>query len=401
LSNQIILLSILFVVILGFSFQDAFAAVDMFLKIDGVDGESKDKDHGNEMDILSLSWSSSLQSSSTARAGSASVDKFSVTKYIDKATPKLLESLASGKHIEDAKIIVRKAGGNPVEYLKYTLRDIMVTSYSTGGSSGGDRPMEEVSFSYGKIEVEYTEITADGKAGKVTVQGWDTVKKQAYCPDAAGTCGDLPPDVFSPIEKDTIPKLGEQVKTKEPIKTETEEIRKITLPKDKEGSITLAGEIEFKQGVPLEFILEKSGGGESQAFTIMPEASGQYNTVFKIPKDLPAGQYNLKLSYDNKVVESLSLSIQREMVPSWIKNNAKWWSEKQIGDSDFISGIQFMIQEKIILVSGQPSGSAQTDTPVPGWVRNNAGWWADDLISEDEFVKALEFLIQNGIIRIS
>ena len=88
------------------------------------------------------------------------------------------------------------------------------------------------------------------------------------------------------------------------------------------------------------------------------------------------------------------------MVPSWIKNNAKWWSEKQIGDTDFLSGIQFMIQQKIILVSGTPGESSQGDVPVPEWVRNNAGWWADDQISEEEFVKALEFLIQNGIIRI-
>jgi phosphate ABC transporter phosphate-binding protein len=87
-----------------------------------------------------------------------------------------------------------------------------------------------------------------------------------------------------------------------------------------------------------------------------------------------------------------------EKVPSWIKNNAKWWAQKQIGDSDFLSGIQFMIKEKIILVSGKSTGTSQANTPVPDWIRNNAGWWADNKISEDEFVKALEFLINNGII---
>jgi hypothetical protein len=91
---------------------------------------------------------------------------------------------------------------------------------------------------------------------------------------------------------------------------------------------------------------------------------------------------------------------QQGKVPAWIKNNAKWWAEKQIGDSDFLSGIQFMIQQKIILVSGNPTGSNQANTPVPDWIRNNAGWWADDQISEDEFVKALEFLINNRIIRV-
>jgi len=93
-------------------------------------------------------------------------------------------------------------------------------------------------------------------------------------------------------------------------------------------------------------------------------------------------------------------SSQQGKVPAWIKNNAKWWAQKKIGDSDFLSGIQFMIQQKIILVSGSSTGSNQAKTPVPDWIRNNAGWWADDKISEDEFVKALEFLINNGIVQV-
>jgi type VI secretion system Hcp family effector len=400
LSNQIILLSILFVVILGLSFQDAFAAVDMFLKIDGIDGESKDKSHGKEIELLSLRWSSGIQSSRAG--GTASAEDLSVTKYVDKATPKLLESLASGKHIAEAKFVVRGSDGSQVEYLKYTLKDIMVSSYSTSGSSNEDKMTESISFNYGKIEIEYTELNADGTAGKVIVRGWDPVKKQTYCPDTAGTCGDLPEDAFAPLEKEKAAKTEDLTK---PAKTETKlaqtkEARKITIPKDKPGTIPLSGEIEYKRGIPLEVILEKPDG-TTESFSILPESSGTYDTEIPIPEDLSSGMYNVKVKYDTEEVESFSISILKEMVPSWIKNNAKWWSEKQIGDSDFISGIQFMIQEKIILVSGQPSGSSQEDTPVPEWVRNNAGWWADDQISEEEFVKALEFLIQNGIVRVS
>jgi len=404
LSNKIILLSIsLFTILVGFSFQDAFAAVDMFLKIEGVEGESKDKAHGKEIDVLFLNWSSAMQSSRAGAAGTvkASVEDVSVTKYIDKATPKLFESLATGKHIAEAKIVVRSTGGNPVEYLKYTLRDVMISSYSTGGSSGDDRPTESISFNYGKIEVEYTEIKADGTPGKVTVQGWDPVKKQTYCPDTAGTCGDVPAEAFTPLEKDvSIPKLEEKTKPEEPAKTETKEMRKLTVPKDKPASIPLSGEIVYKRGVPLEVILEKPDG-TTELFNIMPESTGEYNTDIPIPGDDSSGLYKVRVKYDTEEVESFSISILKEMVPSWIKNNAKWWAQKQIGDSDFISGIQFMIQQKIILVSGTPGESSQGDVPVPEWVRNNAGWWADDKISEEEFVKALEFLIQNGIIRIS
>ena len=391
MSNKIILLSILFVVILGFSFQNAFAAVDMFLKIEGVEGESKDKDHGKEIDVLSLLWSNAVQSPRTGGGAekSSPSDLLSVTKYVDKATPKLFESLATGKHIAEAKLVVRKAGGSPVEYLKYTLKDIMVSSYSTGGSGGEDRPTESVSFSYGKVEVEYTELNPDGTPKNLIVRGWDTAKKQTYCPDAAGTCGDVPADAFSPLEKDlAVPNV------------ETKELRKLTVPKDKQAAIPLSGEIQYKQGIPLEIIVEKPDG-TTESFNIMPESSGAYDTDIPIQGDLSSGLYKVKVRYDTKEVESFSISILKEMVPAWIKNNAKWWAQKQIGDSDFISGIQFMIQEKIILVSGTPGESAQGNIPVPEWVRNNAGWWADDKISEDEFVKALEFLIQNGIIRIS
>ena len=175
MSNKIILLSIfLFTILVGFSFQDVFAAVDMFLKIEGVEGESKDKAHGKEIDILSLNWSTAMQSSRAGGGtGKASVEELSVTKYIDKATPKLFESLVTGKHIAEAKIVVRSAVGNPVEYLKYTLKDIMVSSYSTGGSSGDDRPTESVSLNFAQIKMSYVEQDASGRAGAATEFGWD------------------------------------------------------------------------------------------------------------------------------------------------------------------------------------------------------------------------------------
>jgi len=407
LSKQIIFLFIFLFCILAVSLsQNAFAAVDMFIKIKDIPGESADKSHSQEIDILSLLWSNAVQSTRTGiGAGKSSpADLLSVTKYIDKSTPKLFEALATGKHIDEATLVVRKSGGTPVEYLKYTLQDVMVSSYSTTGSGSEDRPTESISFNYGRIEVQYTELNSDGTPGKVTVRGWDYTKKQAYCPSTGGTCGDIPDAAFSPIEKDTIPKLEEKPKPIEPAttetKTETKELRKLTVPKDKPASIPLSGEIEFKQGVPLEITLEKPDG-TTESFSIIPESGGAYDTEIPIPEDLASGLYKVKVRYQDQEVESFSISILKELVPSWIKNNAKWWSEKQIADSDFISGIQYMIQQKIILVSGTPGGSAQGDVPVPEWVRNNAGWWAADQISEDEFVRALEFLIQNGIIKVS
>jgi len=90
-----------------------------------------------------------------------------------------------------------------------------------------------------------------------------------------------------------------------------------------------------------------------------------------------------------------------EKVPGWIKNNAKWWAESQIGDSDFVSGIQFMIKEKIINIPNLPEQASETaEEKVPDWIRNNAGWWADGLISEDDFVGGIKWLVENGIIKV-
>ena len=86
-------------------------------------------------------------------------------------------------------------------------------------------------------------------------------------------------------------------------------------------------------------------------------------------------------------------------VPDWIKSNAEWWAAGEIDDSTFVSGIEFMIENNIILISSVPSSNA-SDGQIPDWVKNSAQWWSEDLISEHEFVKSLEFLIREGIISI-
>ena len=100
-------------------------------------------------------------------------------------------------------------------------------------------------------------------------------------------------------------------------------------------------------------------------------------------------------------------------IPDWIRNNAKWWSEGAIGDSDFTSGIQFMIKENIMIIPDLPEEVTQMELKdekramgmereqnVPDWVRNNAGWWADGLISDDDFVSGIKYLVEQGIIRV-
>ncbi len=87
-------------------------------------------------------------------------------------------------------------------------------------------------------------------------------------------------------------------------------------------------------------------------------------------------------------------------VPNWIRNNAEWWATGQINDSAFVSAIEFLLENNIIMVSTSSSGNV-SDEDIPDWIRNNAHWWSQDLISEDEFVNSLEYLIQEGIITLN
>jgi len=152
-------------------------AVDMFLSLDGIKGESADKSHKGEIDILAWSWglsnSGSFHQGEGGGSGKANFQDISVTKYVDKASADLLYSTASGKHIPKAKLTVRKAGENPLEYLTFELENILVSSVSTGGSGGEDRLTENVSLNFAKIKMEYWTQGAKGAKGENGNFAWD------------------------------------------------------------------------------------------------------------------------------------------------------------------------------------------------------------------------------------
>jgi hypothetical protein len=86
-------------------------------------------------------------------------------------------------------------------------------------------------------------------------------------------------------------------------------------------------------------------------------------------------------------------------IPSWIKNNAGWWSTDLIEDTDFVSGIQYLIKEGIMTIPQTQSGQS-THQDIPSWIKNNAGWWADGLIEDTDFVSGIQYLITNGIMHV-
>lgn len=156
-------------------------AVDMFLKVDGVDGESTDDKHKAEIEVLSYSWGVNQQKSGSASSagnlasGRASFQDFSVVKAIDKASPKLMLACADGTHIKTIRLEICRAAGDKQPYMEYKFTDVIVTSFRPGGSGHGEAlPLEEVSFAYGKAEWKYTQTKVEGgKAAGNVAGGWD------------------------------------------------------------------------------------------------------------------------------------------------------------------------------------------------------------------------------------
>lgn len=154
------------------------AAVDYFLKIDGIQGESLDDKHKNEIQLESWSFGAantgSFAHGTGGGAGKVQMQDFHFVKRVDKAGPKLFQACASGEHIKTAVLTCRKAGKDQQEYLKITLGQILVSSYQTSGSGGSDIvPTEQIAINFATIKVEYKEQKADGTLGGSTVAEWN------------------------------------------------------------------------------------------------------------------------------------------------------------------------------------------------------------------------------------
>jgi type VI secretion system secreted protein Hcp len=152
-------------------------AIEYFLKIDGIPGESRDDKHEGEIDVESWSWGETNPvqpaGGTGSGAGKVQVQDFSFTAKFSKASPSLMLACASGKHLKSAVLTARKAGKEQVEFLTFSLSDILLSSYQTGGVEGDVLPGDSFSLNFSKIQVEYKEQKADGSLGASTKAGWD------------------------------------------------------------------------------------------------------------------------------------------------------------------------------------------------------------------------------------
>ena len=157
-------------------------AVDVFLKINGIPGESADSKHKAEIDVLSYSWgitqTGTMSYGGGGGAGKANFGDFSFMMRMNKATPKLMQACSNGSHIPDAILTCRKAGDKQVEYMSYKFYDLLISSYQTSASS--EEPTESISFNFSKMEMEYKEQDSKGNLGGSTNFKYNIKENKAY-----------------------------------------------------------------------------------------------------------------------------------------------------------------------------------------------------------------------------
>jgi len=151
------------------------AAVDYFLKIEGIEGESTAEGHRGEIKILSYSWGASNSGVFASGAGGAGKVNFGslrlTTAGVSIASPSLFDVVATGKHLPTATLTLAKADQG-YDYLKVTLSDVVISSYQTAGAAG-QVPIENIRLNFAQIEYEYTPQKPDGSLGTTVRAGWD------------------------------------------------------------------------------------------------------------------------------------------------------------------------------------------------------------------------------------
>jgi len=158
------------------------AAVDYFLKIEGIPGESKDKTYKDTIHLESWSFGQSqggtFGTGGGGGAGKVVMGDFHFAQKVCKASPLLFKACAKGDHIASAQLICRKAGGEQIDFLNFTFTDLLVSSYQVGGHGGSDViPTEQVALNFTKIEIAYKEQDQKGKA-LGAVKAWYDLKQQ-------------------------------------------------------------------------------------------------------------------------------------------------------------------------------------------------------------------------------
>jgi len=156
------------------------SGAEIFLKVAGIEGESTDRAHAKEIEVLGWNWSLSRPARATLQLGD-----LNVLKWVDRATPGLMTHCSKGDIITDALLTCRSSSPQVIEFVKITLSNLTVVAVSEGGASGDARHTENTSFAYSLVKFEYSYILPNGQ-----------IQRVAFSSDSADSDGDGMPDSF-------------------------------------------------------------------------------------------------------------------------------------------------------------------------------------------------------------
>jgi type VI secretion system secreted protein Hcp len=153
------------------------ATHDIFLKLDGIDGEAKDADFKNQIDVLSFNYGATQGGNSHWGGGGGQgrvvIHDINIVKNQDTASPALFQYCCNGKHIDNAVLTQRKAGKDQQPFLIVSMTEVLISSYQTSSLHGDDPPVESVTLNFATMQIAYSEQTADGSVMGPIIKGWD------------------------------------------------------------------------------------------------------------------------------------------------------------------------------------------------------------------------------------
>ncbi|MEH6825707.1 MAG: type VI secretion system tube protein Hcp [Motiliproteus sp.] len=159
-------------------------AMDMFIEIDGIKGECVLDKSTDAIDVLAWSWglnqSGTMHTGTGGGGGRVDVQDISYTQWLEKSAPRLMQACSKGEELKEARLIMRKAGGKePIDYLVITMKPVLISSVSTGGSGGEDRLTMNVTLNFAEVKVSYQQQKSDGskEGGPIDYQ-WDIAKNK-------------------------------------------------------------------------------------------------------------------------------------------------------------------------------------------------------------------------------
>lgn len=152
-------------------------ANDIFLTLSGIRGESCDAGHGGDIEVLEWRWAveqaSAMHRGSGGGAGICAVGDLEVEHRVDRASPNLMGYYLTGKLIAEAVLVSRIAGGTPLDYLRITMNDVLITRVRPVGGARMRAPRERLSLSFSRVAVEYRIQNAAGGSGGTVRMGYD------------------------------------------------------------------------------------------------------------------------------------------------------------------------------------------------------------------------------------